>query len=67
MAVDTERVSAASDAVVSRETHKISEGVPTVGCGASGRLRGHSAETSGCTDLLPPVDDCRESLGPEWK
>ena len=30
VAVDTERVSAASDAVVSRETRKMSEGVPTV-------------------------------------
>ena len=30
MAVDTERVSTASDAVVSRETHKNSECVPTV-------------------------------------
>ena len=28
--MDTERVSAASDAIVSRETRKISEGVPTV-------------------------------------
>ena len=66
VAVDTKRASAASDAVVSRETRKFSEGVTDscvqVGCGASEVTQPRPPE-SGCTDLLPPVDDCRESLG----
>ena len=67
--VDTERVSAASDAVVYRETRKISEGVPTVVPKLAAAPQAASEVTqprpreSGCTDLLPPVDDCRESLG----
>ena len=67
--MDTERVSAASDAVVSRETCKISEGVPTVVPKSAAAPQASSEVTqprppeSGCTDLLPPVNDCRESLG----
>ena len=69
--VDTERVSAASDAVVSRETRKISEGVPTVVPKLAAAPQAASEVTqlrppeSGCTDLLPPVDDCRESGTPD--
>ena len=69
VAVDTERESAASDAVVSRETRKISEGVPTVVPKLAAVPQATSEVTqprppeSGCTDLLPPVDDCRELLG----
>ena len=69
VALDTERVSAASDAVVSRETRKFSEGVPTVVPKLAAAPQAASEVTqprppeSGCTDLLPPVDDCRESLG----
>ena len=69
VAVDTERVSAASDAVVSRETHKNSECVPTVvpklaaAPQAASEVVQPRPPDSGCTDLLPPVDDCRESLG----
>ena len=70
MAVDTERVSAVSDAVVFyRETRKISEGVPTVvpklavAPQAASEVTQQRPPESGCTDLLPPVDDCRESLG----
>ena len=66
--VDTEWVSAAFDAVVSRETRKISEGVPTVvpklatAPQAASEVTQPRPPESGCTDLLPPVDDCRESL-----
>ena len=69
VAVDTKWVSAASDAVVSRETRKISEGVPTVvpklavAPQAASEVTQPRPPESGCTDLLPPVDDCRESLG----
>ena len=69
VAVDTDWVSAASDAVVSRETHKNSECVPTVvpklatAPQAASEVTQPRPPESGCTDLLPPVDDCRESLG----
>ena len=63
VAVDTEWVSAASDAVVSRETHKNSACVPTVVPQAASEVVQPRPPDSGCTDLLPPVDDCRESLG----
>ena len=79
VAVDTERVSASSDAVVSRETHKNSECVPivvpklVVAPQATSKVNQPRPPESGFTDLLPPVDDCRESLGlgtpdaVEWK
>ena len=79
VAVDTEWVSAASDAVVSRETHNNSECVPTVvpKLAAAPQATSEAIQPippdSGCTDLLPLVNDCRESLGlgtllnPEWK
>ena len=66
--MDTERVSAASDAVVSRETRNISEGVPTVvpklavAPQAASEVTQPRPPESGCTELLPLVDDCRESL-----
>ena len=69
MAVDTERVSAASDAVVSRVTHTNSECVQTVvpkfaaAPQAASEVVQPRPPDSGCTDLLPPVDNCRESLG----
>ena len=69
VAVDTEWVSAASDTVVSRETHKKSECVPTVvpklaaAPQATSEVIQPRPPDSGCTDLLPPVNDCRESLG----
>ena len=69
VAVDTEWVAAASDAVVSRETHKNSECVPTVvpklaaAPQAASEVIQPRPPDSGCTDLLPPVNDCRESLG----
>ena len=68
VAVDTEWVSAASDAVVSRETHKNSECVLTVvpklaaARQAASEVVQSRPPDSGCTDLLPPVDDCQESL-----
>ena len=77
--VDTDRVSAASDAVVSRETHKNSECVPTVvpklaaASQAASEVVQPRLPYSGCTDLLPPVGECLESLGldtpdaVEWK
>ena len=69
VAVDTEWVSAASDAVVSRETHKNSECVPTVVPKLAATPQAASEVVqprppdSVCTDLLPPVGECRESLG----
>ena len=69
MAVDTERVSAASDAVVSRGTHTNSECVPTVVPKlaavpqAASEVVQPRPPDSGCTDLLPPVENCREPLG----
>ena len=71
VAVDADRVSAASDAVVvvSWETHKNSECPPTVvpklaaAPQAASEVVQPRPPDSGCTDLLPPVDDCRESLG----
>ena len=69
VAVDTEWVSVASDAVVSRETHKNSECVPTVvpklaaAPQAASEVIQPRPPDSGCTDLLPPVNDCRELLG----
>ena len=68
VAVDTERVSTASDAVVSRETHKNSECVPTVvpklatAPQAASEVVQPRPPDSGCTDLLPPVNKYRESL-----
>ena len=69
VAVDTDRVSAASDAVFSRETHKNSECVPTVvpklaaAPQAASEVVQPRPPDSGCTDLLPPVGECLESLG----
>ena len=69
VAVDAEQVSAASDAVVSRGTHTNSECVPTVMPKLAATPQAASEVVqprppdSGCTDLLPPVDNCRESLG----
>ena len=69
VAVDTDRVSTASDAVVSRETHKNSECVPTVvpklaaAPQAASEVVQPRPPDSGCTDLLPPVGECLESLG----
>ena len=69
MAVDTERVSAASDAVVSRGTHKNSECVPTVvpklaaAPQAASEVVQPRPPDSGCTDILPLVGECQESLG----
>ena len=68
VAVDTERVSAASDAVFSPGTNKNSEGVPTVvpklaaAPQAASEVVQPRPPDSGCTDLLPPVDNFRESL-----
>ena len=67
--VDTEWVSAASDAVVSRETHKNPGCVPTVmpklaaAPQAASEVIQPRPPDFGCTDLLPPVNDCWESLG----
>ena len=55
VAVDIRQVSTASDTVVSRKIHRKSECVPTV---VQLRPRDY-----GCTDLLPPVGECLESLG----
>ena len=69
VAVDTEWVSAASDAVVPRETQNNSECVPTVVPKLAAAPQAASEvilprpPDSGCTDLLPPVDVCRELLG----
>ena len=69
VAVDTEWVSAASDAVVSRKTHKNSECVPAVvpklaaAPQAASEVIQPRPTDSGCTDLLPSLNDCRESLG----
>ena len=63
VAVDT------SDTVVSRETHKYSECVPTVVPKLAAAPQADSEVIQprpldfGCTDLLPPVGECRESLG----
>ena len=68
-AVDTERVSAASDAVVSQDTHMTSVRVPTVvpklaaAPQAASEVVQPRPPDSGCTDLLPPVGECQESLG----
>ena len=62
-------MSAASDAVVSRETHKNSECVPTVvpklaaAPQAASKIVQPRPPDSGCTDLLPPVDEYLEWLG----
>ena len=69
VAVDTEWVPAASDAVVSRETHKNSGCVPTVvpKLAAAPQVASEVIQPrppdSGCTELLQPVNDRRESLG----
>ena len=71
VAVDTERVSAASDAVVSRETHKYTECVQTVGpkWAAAPQAASEGVQPrppdSGCMDLLLRVGECRGSLGLE--
>ena len=57
------------DAVVSRETHKNSECVPkvvpklAVAPQAAPEVVQPRPPDSGCTDLLPPVGECLESLG----
>ena len=70
VAVDTDRVSAASDAVVYRETHKNSECVLTVmpklaaAPQAASEVVQPRPPDSGCTDLLPPVGECLSCLLP---
>ena len=63
MAVDTEQVSTASDAVVSRGTNKISECVPTV----VPKLAAAPQAASEVIQPRPPdcggTDNCREPLG----
>ena len=69
VAVDTRQVSAASDAVVSREIHRKSECLPTVvptlaaAPQATSEVVQPRPRDYGCTDLLPPVGECLESLG----
>ena len=72
-------MSAASDTVVSREIHRKSECVPTVvpklaaTPQAADEVVQPRPRDYGCTDLLPPVGVCLESLGidtadaVEWK
>ena len=69
VSVDTRQVSAASETVVSREMHRKSECVPTVvptlaaaPQTASEVVRPRPRDY-GCTDSLPPVGECLESLG----
>ena len=65
-AVDTERVSAASDAVVSWETHLISVHVPTVVPKLAAAPQAASVVVQPRppdSDLLPPVGECWESVG----
>ena len=67
-AVDTRQVSAASETVVSREIHRKSECVPTVvpTLAAAPQTASEVVQPrprdSGCTDSLPPVGECLESL-----
>ena len=69
VAVDTRQVSAASDTVVSREIHRKPECVPTVvptlaaAPQAATEVIQPRPRDYGCTDLLPPVGECLESLG----
>ena len=69
VAVDTRQVSAASDTVVSRKIHRKSEYVPTVvpKLAAAPQTASEVVQPRprdyGCTDLLPPVGECLESLG----
>ena len=69
VAVDTRQVSAASDTVVSRKIHRKSECVPAVvpKLAASPQAASEVVQPRprdyGCTDLLPPVGECLESLG----
>ena len=69
VAVDTRQVSAASDTVVSREIHNKSECVPTVvptlaaAPQTASEVVQQRPRDYGCTDLLPPVGECLESLG----
>ena len=69
VAVDTRQVSAASDTVVSRKIHRKSECVLTVVPKLAATPQAASEVVQprprdyGCTDLLPPVGECLESLG----
>ena len=69
VAVDTRQVSAASDTVVSLEIHRKSECVPTVvpTLAAAPQTASEVVQVRprdyGCTDSLPPVGECLESLG----
>ena len=66
VAVDTRQVSAASETVVSREIHRKSECVPTVVptlAAAPETVVQPKPRDYGCTDSLPPVGECLESLG----
>ena len=68
VAVDTRQVSSVSDIVVSREIHRKSECVPTVvpTLAAAPHTASEVAQPRprdyGCTDSLPPVGECLESL-----
>ena len=68
VAVDTRQVSAASDTVVSREMHRKVECVPTVvptlatAPQAASEVVQPRTRDYVCTDLLPPVGECLESL-----
>ena len=69
MAVDTRQVFAASETVVSREVHRKSECVPTVlpTLAAAPQTASEVVQPKppdyGCTNSLPPVGECLESLG----
>ena len=69
MAVDTRQVSAALHTVVSRKVHRKSDCVPTVvpTLAAAPQTASEVVQLRprdyGCTDLLPPVGECLESLG----
>ena len=69
VAVDTRQVSTASETVVSREIHRKSECVPTVvpTLAAAPQTASEVVQPRprdyGCTDSLPPVGECLESLG----
>ena len=65
MAVDTEWVSAASDAVVSRKSECVPTVVPRLAAApqVASEVMQPRPPDSGCMDLLPPVNDCRELLG----
>ena len=69
VAVDTRQISAASDAVVSREIHRKSECISTIvpklaaAPQAASEVVQPRPRDSGCMNLLPPVGECLESLG----